>query len=552
MSLPPRPTIALQVGVFGHRDLSGADADALLSRAAGLLRRIAAEVATFQDADQKSHRRAYLPDPPRLRCIGGLGVGADRVLARAALNEGWRFCAALAFPRLEFESDFGPGAQLDEFHDLLANASAVCELDGARGQGAAPYVDVGDFIIEHADLLIGIWDGQPSRSLGGTGDTVTRAIHRGRPVALINLTDPSEIVWRNTTSQDPRAIVAALLAPPTDAEFPAAYFEDARSDARWAVGVMRLYERLVSAHPATRAPSDATLTAPPSQGDPELQVNFEHADRLAIAYGGRYRVAGLMRYGLILPATLGSLVASLGDRMFQIGGNLAQFVVLAFLVAFSSRTWQEPTHRRFVAYRALAEQFRSAMILAPFAAVASLSNNGDWTTWMARASQRATGPKSMVFDRASLDVAVDYVRWITRDQIGFLVDRAERYERIARRFSRIGIALSISGIGFAGLRAALLFLGIGSSAMSWYNEAALLLPAMGPVFLGLVSFHEYRTLATRYRAIAKELEVRLTDLENAAPRRSATLAVARGISGLLLEESSDWLRLIKSHVLAVY
>ncbi|MFF4619567.1 hypothetical protein [Nonomuraea jabiensis] len=40
-------------------------------------------------------------------------------------------------------------------------------------------------ILEDADLLFAVWDGQPARGYGGTADVVAEARRRGVPVRVI-------------------------------------------------------------------------------------------------------------------------------------------------------------------------------------------------------------------------------------------------------------------------------------------------------------------------------------------------------------------------------
>ncbi len=557
MTTSPRPAIAFQIGLTGHRDLSGVDIDALRATASRFLTGVADAVADIHRSDQISASKVYIAEPPRLRCISGLAVGADSVLSEAALAEGWSVVAALAFPRAEFERDLKASAELDAFRKLLAQASAVCELDGDRESGPQPYVEVGEYLVEHSDLILAIWDGKPAQGAGGTGDVVRRALECGRPVAVISLDAPEKIALHDLESRDLAQIVRSILTPAREGAFPQAYFDEARGDAGWAVALMRGYERLAAFRPGARseaggrAAPEPQVISPAQDLDRQLATHFDRADRLAVAYAARYRVAGLMRYGLILPATLGSLVASIGVRPFEIAGNLAQFAVLIFLVIFSSKFWQQPTHQRFIAYRALAEQLRTERLLAPLAGRVS-ETGGDWTTWLARALVRAAGPGTALFDRSTTAAAAAFIRSQTKEQIAFLLSRASRYEVISGRLSRIGIALSITGVGFAGLRAALLIADVSDKAMTWFNEAAVLFPAMGPVFLGLLSFNEYRRLSERYRAIAEQLQRELKALEATPPIRARTLTIARRIADIMLEEGADWRMLIASRTVSAY
>lgn len=81
---------------------------------------------------------------------------------------------------------------------------------------------------------------------------------------------------------------------------------------------------------------------------------------------------------------------------------------------------------------------------------------------------------------------------------------------------------------------------------------ALVLPAMAPVFLGLLSFNEYTRLATRYRAVAAELQVQIAALDRSSPRRAAVLPIARRIAEVMLAETADWQLIIKARTVSAY
>ena len=84
------------------------------------------------------------------------------------------------------------------------------------------------------------------------------------------------------------------------------------------------------------------------------------SDRCHRGTAARYRAAGLMRYGPNLPATPASLVGWYGEGWLQPVGNLVDFVVLVFVVVFSTRGGRKLAHRRFVTYRTLAEYMRKS------------------------------------------------------------------------------------------------------------------------------------------------------------------------------------------------
>jgi hypothetical protein len=553
----PRPVMALHVGVTGHRELPGADIDGLRAAAACLFRKLRAEALALLAADQTLAVPLYAPTPPLLRCVCGMAEGADSILAEAALEEDWQLVALLPFAPDTFAADFA-GAALDRFHRLLARANVVCALDGDRTSDHA-YADVGDQVVEQSDILLTIWNGQRAQGLGGTGDVVRHALQAGVLVAELPPVGVPALSWLGTTDADITAMLRAVLLPPVSSDgFPQACFSDVPRGDVWAPMVLRAYDRLVT---LGFTPSAPELPGPVAS-DPEaggLASTFRAADQLATEYAARYRAAGLMRYGLILPATLASLVGWYGTDWMQPIGNLVDFVVLLFVVLFSTRGGWEPAHRRFLMYRTLAEYIRNVRLLIPLRATVQMpgaaaheARAADWTSWYGRAATRQDGIRPASFDAARIADAVVLVRGAAESQVRFLLQRAARFDAIAARLRQIGVALSIAGVAFSGVRAVLLLAGVGPSAVRAFNELALVLPAMAPVFLGLLSFNEYTKLATRYRSVAIALNVQIAALDGAQPHRAAVLPIARRIAEVMLAERDDWRQLMQSRTISAY
>jgi hypothetical protein len=492
---PPRPVMAFQIGITGHRALSDCNPQALQAAAAGLFRSLRAEVLRLYAADQASDTPLYQPTQPVLRVISGLAEGSDAILAEAALAEGWILVAALPFAHAEFVLDFEPGPTRERFQALLNQASVVCELDGSRRRGGEPYSHVGEQIIEQSDLLLAIWDGLPPRGPGGTGDVVQQAIERGLPTAILPVAGPVATTWRNVGAGGQTSILqAALLPPADDTGFPGAYFRDAPRGAGLARLAVRGFEATVLVG-ARSVETAATLpTTPAPDTDSALLSCFLPADHLATEYAARYRAAGLMRYGLILPATAGAFVAFYGPQWLQAQGFLLQFAALVAVLAFTTHGGWERAQGRFIAYRALAEYLRSARILAPLGAIARRpgaaayqTRAADWTAWYERAVVRAAGLRSGFLDAVEIKAAAAFVRRQTQLQLEYLLNRAARCTAMARRLRLIGITLFLCGLGCEAIRTVLLLNGLRSGVSLWFNELSLILPALALIFLGLMS-----------------------------------------------------------------
>lgn len=153
----------LVIGVTGHRDID--------SRDPRLTEIVGREM-------EQLRLRAADPHTSVLSC---LAEGADRMVARLGLDLlGSELVATLPMPPSEYRRDFYSARSREEFDELLAAARKVVVLVDGRTppegyQGGARthrYACAGAYIVAHCDVLIALWDGQPARGLGGTGQIV--------------------------------------------------------------------------------------------------------------------------------------------------------------------------------------------------------------------------------------------------------------------------------------------------------------------------------------------------------------------------------------------
>ena len=50
---------------------------------------------------------------------------------------------------------------------------------------AMPTSQVGQYVVDHCDVLIAVWDGQPARGRGGTAEIVQYAQEQNRPIIRV-------------------------------------------------------------------------------------------------------------------------------------------------------------------------------------------------------------------------------------------------------------------------------------------------------------------------------------------------------------------------------
>lgn len=158
----------LVVAVTGHRALPDIDA----ARAGAAAARDAI-LAAFP------HRRIVL--------VSALAEGADRVALEPWLpSVSVTLVALLPLPRAAYETDFATEQSREDFARLLGRAQEVRVVSEA-GARVAAYAALGARIVSIADVVVAIWDGEPPRGDGGTGDVVARARERRLPLAWVRV-----------------------------------------------------------------------------------------------------------------------------------------------------------------------------------------------------------------------------------------------------------------------------------------------------------------------------------------------------------------------------
>jgi hypothetical protein len=129
--------------------------------------------------------RAAFPNS-KYRLLTSLAEGADRLMS-------WKMLvvleapltAVLPMPEVEYLRDFDTPESLEEYRRLVVLAEEVIVFPMATPRSQA-YLAAGRYIVEHSDLLVAIWDGQPARGDGGTGDVVTLARQCGLPLVWVH------------------------------------------------------------------------------------------------------------------------------------------------------------------------------------------------------------------------------------------------------------------------------------------------------------------------------------------------------------------------------
>ncbi|MDX6738414.1 hypothetical protein [Actinocorallia sp. A-T 12471] len=110
-----------------------------------------------------------------------LADGADQIFARVVLDHGGTIEAII--PATKYRQEL-PEAFHDEYDRLLSSASSVHALDFVESDSEA-HMAASTHMLDQADELWAVWDGQPARGYGGTADVVSHARQAGTPVHVI-------------------------------------------------------------------------------------------------------------------------------------------------------------------------------------------------------------------------------------------------------------------------------------------------------------------------------------------------------------------------------
>lgn len=180
----PRP-IELNVAVTGHR--SGVLTAPLVRTIRPVVYRVFRELREATLRLQHSEPLFCSSTPARLLLHTALATGADQIAAICARSSGYFVRALLPFEPSEYRKDFAPGEELDGFEQAVAAADEIVALAGDRADPEGAYVSVGQSLVETADILLAIWDGEQGRGPGGTAHVVELALRNMVPVIHIDI-----------------------------------------------------------------------------------------------------------------------------------------------------------------------------------------------------------------------------------------------------------------------------------------------------------------------------------------------------------------------------
>jgi hypothetical protein len=609
MTLAPSPSkVRLSIGVTGHRaGHSGYRSNT--DRISNVISDI------FDQADQAAIKAPLLlgPDslaPTRLHTL--MVDGTDQMAAEMALAREWELVSPLPFgARLNATINALPttGAdarallsgkpakdpatqkRADAIWALMKKARTfeLADQDEAIGalflrkldapedfvkaqtfalESAARAALAGRILIEQSDLIIGVWDGVSTASLGGTGHTIATALDLGTPVIWIDPEMPES--WRmlhaseslallkqDAPTQDGKAEIARMVGNvicPQEAvneKSPAHRGIAALHAARWPKRSARLthgYRRIEALfggggsplrsivetyekpeeigvgsgaailHAARALPgSDPSFTAKIEQ---QAMQNFAWADGVSARLSDHYRggmIASFLLSGLAIVGGVAYLPFVSADQKWPFA--MFEFLLLFVIVIITWRGQKHRWHGRWFETRRVAEYFRHSPLLLMLGVARApgrwpTGTDTSWPEWYVRHALRDIGlPQTKITDgylRSFLTALLDEH---VMPQLDYHFNKAKRLATVHRnldRFSELLFKLAIISVAGYLLMKGSSALGLIDSDLVEKSAKAftllgVLFPTFGATIAGIRFFGDFERFAAISEVTANRL-----------------------------------------------
>jgi hypothetical protein len=452
--------------------------------------------------------------PGRLVGYSSVAIGADTLFAEACLSSGLPWMALLPQSERDFKNDFAE-SDWEKTSALLRRAARVQSLSWAReADRSLAYLECGLLIVEEADIMIAVWDGKPSRGVGGTADIVASARNLIKPLVLIH---PDSLAIQRE-------------------RFSVELFSDTEM----------AYLNHLSRHEVSSSGSEQR---------PEERVRhfFQKVDAKAAGIAPRFR--RWVAASVIMNAVAAILVAAaIGFELNSTILNAVIFVLMSAAIVSVALIKRKKAHQKWIRCRVASEICRSALATWKLADVAEPV----WFSQLAGFTRLAKSIRLLqLTDKGKRKVNI--VEW-RQHYLTTRVDQQINYFRHRRQ--RLGITLSILTVSFwtystLGIGRTLLTgsaLGIGpvvsvphSEFFVWQALQSFLpiaLPLAAGCALSLISIFDLNRQLARSKAMESLLKKARSQIEKCESLPSLRRAV-ENTENAFASEVFEWFTLFR-------
>ncbi len=514
--------------------------------------------------------------------------------------------------------------ELAEADEEIAKALLLSLQHGDNRQLARSFSDLassrvamaGRVMIEQSDLLIAIWDGVTPGAVGGTRHTIVTALETGTPVIWINAAQPSQLALLHSPEDlyslgqcrmlDREDSITGFLdgifnPPEADQDERAIQFHTEQwhmvSARRFHAyrrieslfggsGLRQRFSRLRQRYETPDsivAGSAAGLmgamrAVPGSDPDFAGRVGREVLQRFAWADGLSTYLSDAYRGGMVTNFILSALAIIVGISYLPLASvdskwpfALAEFLLLASIVAITAIGRKRRWHGRWFETRRVAEYFRHApimLVLGVARASGRWPRGADtgWPEFYAKEVLRDLGLPKIRIDHDYLHAVLENLLLRhAANQRAYHEDKAKRLARVHHGLDQLSETLfKLAVLSVAGYLALLALASLGWLPASWPHAASksftflgVSLPALGGAIAGIRYFGDFE----RFASISEITAEKLSEVEGriqillTAPKGSLHYAqvasLAHGIDDIVVSEIENWQSVFGSKQIAV-
>lgn len=495
------------------------------------------------------------------RVLTPLAEGTDRVVAQAILDDpGARLDAVLPLVLEDYLEDFATEESRTEFKTLLAMSRKpvhlrtqriACEREDKAAQKELrrdAYTKAGQYVVDHCDVLIAYWDGEPARGRGGTAEIVEYATQQKRPILRI-WGDTADVLQANNNGLDASALDAidSFNWQPIPAEQRATYVSSLND------------KHFVAPETAGNIPADVRQLVKDG-----LFPYYAQASIVAKQSQRRFYGAGKYAYFLSAAAVGCAALGVLSPQHGWIGFGVELLLLVVLLLTLKlARRRQSQQH--WIEYRFLTERLRCAIFMAicgvepsPIEVLPSMGHSQTVNDWTVRVFDEIWDrlPRLVLCSADECLILNQYVRdeWIG-DQVTFHRGKAAREGLAWERIEHAGIvvlSVTIAAAAFHLLMPLWQLAQTASERIQILHDGvhqglsfiALLFPAIAASLAGTEAQHEHLRLQKSSVNMAVQLERICLQLESATdPDRFQSLL--RQADDIMLRENQGWLMLMR-------
>ena len=499
----PKPVLTFVVGVTGHRSarLKEEHRARIAQQLGDVFKNIEAECR----AELDRNKELYAEETPRLHLITSLADGTDAIAVQQC-PAGWTTIGLLPCPAEIYADILGKTAgphrakeAVTEFTGARDSVTRIVTLPKGRGNDNG-FARACGLMLRQIDLLVAVWDKEPSGGAGGTADVVAHALETGIPVVWIaadSIQKPwviahtadvahetpmadatsgpiAEIIQRELAVGARRSLRSGVWGRDekgvsAERRLRDFFGERLRASHRWVaydwikslphVRRCRFRKKLDGEEDVRAAWKSFLDELPDGEGfkariESVLLPRFAAADALASYYSHKYRSVYVLAYLLSVFAVASALASFVfvgaGHRDAVPKGEIvlavAEFISVGLIVLIVWLGLRGRWHDRWLDYRALAEMLRHLRflgLLGHYERRAYLESaarpSAGWVLWYFRATMRELGMPAG-------DLGPEYQRKVLRAVMAEeLVGQIEYHEGNMHALRRLHRGLHVAG-----------------------------------------------------------------------------------------------------------